>query len=281
MSFNLYVHTNKITNEKYIGITSQKCENRWGVNGNGYKLQPKFYNAIQKYGWENFKHEILYQNLSKEKALDIESQLIQQYDTIKQGYNISPFGNVETKRIICLTTQEIFDNLNDAAQYGGVSPSNLSHYLKGEWDTCGEKNGVKLTWEYVDFLDKNIEAQRLRDQRKNQREKKFYTSESLEIVEKYKKGMSLKQLAKEYGKSRDTIKNLLKFHNITILTSKERRCRKVYQLDNNKNIIATYNSLVEAATAVGMSSSDTGRITRACNEEWRKVKGYYWRWIEN
>ena len=87
MSFNLYVHTNKITNEKYIGITSQKCENRWGINGNGYKLQPKFYNAIQKYGWENFKHEILYQNLSKEFVYNHAYQI--NLDSLQRNTKIS------------------------------------------------------------------------------------------------------------------------------------------------------------------------------------------------
>ena len=280
MSYNVYKHTNLINNKSYIGITSQKCENRWGINGKGYGLQPKFYHAIQKYGWDNFQHEVLYTNLDKDTALQIEANLIQKYDSIENGYNVSPYGNVESKRVICLTTQEIFDSINEAAAYGKVDNSSLSHYLKGEHDTCGELDGIKLTWEYVDYPEENIHAQQARDKRKQHREAKFYTSEALEIVNKYKQGTTLRQLSNEYHKSRESIKVLLRFHNIPIISSKERRTRKVCQLDNNKNIIATYNSLIDAATAVGVSSGNTGRIKHACDESWRKVKGFYWRWYE-
>ena len=48
--------------KSYIGIT-KNTNKRFGTNGNGYKNQPKFWNAIQKYGWENFTHEIIEDNL--------------------------------------------------------------------------------------------------------------------------------------------------------------------------------------------------------------------------
>ena len=46
----------------------QEPEKRWGVNGRNYKSSPHFYSAIQKYGWDNFEHNILFTNLTKEEA---------------------------------------------------------------------------------------------------------------------------------------------------------------------------------------------------------------------
>ena len=280
MNYNVYKHTNLVNHKSYIGITSQKCENRWGINGKGYELQPKFYHAIQKYGWNNFQHDILYTNLDKETALKIEANLIKTYDTIENGYNVSPYGTIESKRVICLTTQEIFDSITEAAAYGNISDSNLSHYLKGEWDTCGELNGIKLTWEFLDYPDKNIEAQQLREQRKQQREQKFYTAEALKIVELYKSGVSIRQLAKDYHKSRESIKTILHFHNIPIISSFEKRRRGVIQLNNNKEVIAEFDTMADALRSMDMNPNNTNRLKLACEESWRKVGGYYWKWKE-
>lgn len=61
----VYKHTSP-SGKVYIGQTSINPLDRW-QNGKGYKKQA-FYNAIKKYGWENIKHEILYDNLTKEEA---------------------------------------------------------------------------------------------------------------------------------------------------------------------------------------------------------------------
>ena len=66
--YTVYQHKNKINGKVYIGITMQEPEKRWGVNGRNYKSSPHFYSAIQKYGWDNFEHNILFTNLTKEEA---------------------------------------------------------------------------------------------------------------------------------------------------------------------------------------------------------------------
>ena len=48
----------------------QVPEKRWGINGNNYKSSPHFYAAIQKYGWDNFEHNILFENLNYEELFD-------------------------------------------------------------------------------------------------------------------------------------------------------------------------------------------------------------------
>lgn len=89
----VYKHTNTINNKCYIGITSQQPNRRW-LNGYGYsKAQSKFYNAIQKYGWDNFTHEILFENLTFAEANSKEIELIAFYNSCEAGYNTSTGGN--------------------------------------------------------------------------------------------------------------------------------------------------------------------------------------------
>ena len=88
----VYKHTNKINGKSYVGITGINPVKRWR-NGFGYYCQPKFFNAIKKYGWDNFSHEILAFDLTKEEACEIEKELIAEFNSIENGYNVSPGGN--------------------------------------------------------------------------------------------------------------------------------------------------------------------------------------------
>lgn len=79
----------------YIGITSQQPKSRWGTCGNKYVSSPHFYNAIKKYGWNNFEHNILFTNLTRKEAIEKEIALIAQYDLCnpKKGYNETSGGD--------------------------------------------------------------------------------------------------------------------------------------------------------------------------------------------
>lgn len=92
-NYAVYIHINKINNKKYIGITQQKLKKRWGSNGIGYKNNVYFWRAIKKYGWDNFDHLILFENINELTAKETEKYLISKYNTcnVNYGYNIS-FG---------------------------------------------------------------------------------------------------------------------------------------------------------------------------------------------
>lgn len=92
-SYIVYKHTSP-SNKVYIGITKFDPKYRWLNNGRGYRNQTIFFNAIIKYGWINFKHEILYTELSEEKALDKEEELTRKYKSYDRrfGYNVSLRG---------------------------------------------------------------------------------------------------------------------------------------------------------------------------------------------
>ena len=105
-NYSVYMHISP-NGKKYIGITSLVPERRW-QKGRGYKDQSYFYKAIQKYGWDNFKHEVPFTDLTKEEAEQKEIDLIACYqsDNRNFGYNVDRGGNShgktseETKRKI-------------------------------------------------------------------------------------------------------------------------------------------------------------------------------------
>ena len=206
----VYKHQNLINGKVYIGITSQNPEQRWR-KGAGYYNHKKFYNAILKYGWNNFSHVILYSNLSEKEACEKEKELIKIYDSKNNGYNLTDGGErtsgyhhtEETKekisssrkkniskeqiirinnwnqthrqehskimknrwenldfkykmaekhkkKVVCLTTREIFNSINEAAQFANISPSGISKCLKGIQKSAGKHpiSKVKLQWSY-------------------------------------------------------------------------------------------------------------------------------------
>ena len=77
--WSVYKHTSP-SEKAYIGIASKKSSVRWEKNGIRYKKQP-FWRAIQKYGWNNIQHEILYENLTENEAKEKEKELIKKLKT--------------------------------------------------------------------------------------------------------------------------------------------------------------------------------------------------------
>lgn len=90
--YTVYKHTTP-NGKIYIGITRMPVLKRW-ANGKGYRHNDHFNRAIEKYGWDNIKHEILYEGLTKYEASDKERELIAQYGTTdyNKGYNMDYGG---------------------------------------------------------------------------------------------------------------------------------------------------------------------------------------------
>lgn len=93
--YSLYIHTNKINGKKYVGITKQQPEARWGSGGVNYKESPHLYSAIAKYGWDNFEHEIRASGMTREDACLLEKHYISHFKTQNRdyGYNVVEGGS--------------------------------------------------------------------------------------------------------------------------------------------------------------------------------------------
>lgn len=117
----IYKHTNNITQEAYIGQTYTSTKERW-KNGKGYaKSQKVFLNAINEFGWENFSHEILEDNIDSQELADLREQYWISYyhtyigDPLCKGYNMTPGGGTSTIHRIKICYQN--DLLNNKMIY--------------------------------------------------------------------------------------------------------------------------------------------------------------------
>lgn len=91
----IYKLTNKINSKPYIGQTTEKYINkRWyRYRTLRCKRQPKIYNALKKYGPENFLFEVIDTSPQNQDQLDnLEIMYTEKYDSIKNGYNCMPGG---------------------------------------------------------------------------------------------------------------------------------------------------------------------------------------------
>jgi group I intron endonuclease len=92
-NYKLYKHTNKINGKVYVGITQQEPKDRF-KSGSAYRNNLHFKSAIEKYGWDNFSHEVLKTGLSESEAKDRETKTIEALESNNplKGYNKSTGG---------------------------------------------------------------------------------------------------------------------------------------------------------------------------------------------
>ena len=102
----VYVHENQINGKVYVGMTC--CpEKRFAGKGSNYKQffrgrKSKFGLAIEKYGWDNFTHEIIWDNLTINEARRMERHLIDFYSATdpQYGYNSNQGGAGSPEKIL-------------------------------------------------------------------------------------------------------------------------------------------------------------------------------------
>ena len=129
--------------KSYIGITKQNPERRF-QHGYGYKTQPPFWRAIQKYGWENFKHEILEENLTEKEACEKEAYYIAEVfnSFTPNGYNTREGGTAGRNNVTPIIQYyegipvNFFDSISDAVKRLGIAEKTIKIH-------CGEENAIE------------------------------------------------------------------------------------------------------------------------------------------
>lgn len=160
----VYMHTNKINGKRYVGITKYGDDpnQRWH-NGKAYPLNQHFSQAIKKYGWDNFEHEIIASNLTESEAKSFESLLIDKLDLMNQdkGYNLNSGGatmqhSEHTKRQMSMSHSKRICQYNTNGDFIktwgsiilagtelGIDPSHIAKCCKNKCCTAGG-----FVWQY-------------------------------------------------------------------------------------------------------------------------------------
>lgn len=112
----LYEHRNKINGKRYIGITNNTTK-RWYGKGKHYNGCPYFFEAIQKYGWDAFEHNILARNLTREEASELEKHYIKVFKTRDKafGYNLAEGGTSNPSMLGKHHSEETREKMREAA----------------------------------------------------------------------------------------------------------------------------------------------------------------------
>lgn len=263
------MHKNKINGKIYIGQTGTSVNKRW-QNGKGYKGCLLFERAINKYGWDNFEHIIVADNLTKEESSKMEKDLIALYhsNNPQKGYNISiggesgsvgvPRSDEHRKRISEAQTgkvmsQETRNKISSALK--GRAPSNLALQRASETHNIGV---VQLTkeGEYINEYLSAAEAERLTG----------VDAETIRLCCNSKRG------AKSAGGF--IWVNVVDYDNNKSYVYKHKRHRPVVQLTKNGEYISEFSSCAEAAKSLGKDSSK--HISSCLSGKQKSAYGFIW-----
>ena len=290
---NWYVYIHIFPNgKKYIGITCQNPINRWRKDGSGYKEQPLMWKAIKKYGWNNIEHKILLEGLSKEEAEQKETELIKEFDTLvenKKGYNVQNGGTFKhiINREEVIKLWKTGENMKYIAEKLKCSPKTISYIL--------DQNGITKEEKKQRQQQASAEAtQKSMGKKVNQFDlNKNYiaTYPSLQEASKavnannqyYIKSCCEGKVSKAHGflwqyyKEENIINGIPKWDNS--IKMKKSQKRKVIQYDLNMNELARYDSISEAAKALGKKKFSG--ISEVCSGKQKTAGGFIWRYEED
>lgn len=229
--FIIYKHTNKINNKVYIGCTCRSINARAGKNGKNYSLNKRFWNDIQLFGWNNFEHKILYDNIQTlEEATELESKEMKRYESFipEKGYNIHSSSNAKSA---CSSNLKIkvyqydlngnylneFNSMNQASIYAKCDSSQISRSCKNHKQQAG---GYLWRVKKYDILPDNIYKKRYNNSSKKVKTTKNYKHQNKKLIFCFDNNFNFIKIYKSYkeieanGLSCYMIKRNIKLHNL-------------------------------------------------------------------
>lgn len=152
--YSIYIIKNKVNDKVYIGQTCQSVAIRFGQHMRPSVTKQrgtyKLYNAINKYGRENFYYEVLEEHLTSEQADEREVYYIEQFDSYENGYNSTRGADTKTisrvqdvEKLIEMTNNKC--SIGEIAEEFGVCKETVERTMRG----LNIRYVMKVTEEYL------------------------------------------------------------------------------------------------------------------------------------
>lgn len=240
----VYKHTAP-NGKVYIGITRQRPEKRW-ANGKGYLSNNYFTNAIKKYGWDKFKHEVLIDGLTADQASEWERFYVRIYrsDEFAYGYNRTPGGEKGYK--LTGEAKERFDKkMRDPKRRESVSKG-LKKYYENPEARIRASQMQKQKWENKDFRERFRKIAQIR-------------ASDPEYRKKLSRVLTEKRNTDEYRQS--------------MMGGNNPNAKSVLQYSVDGKLIKKYRSINDACRAIGANHSN---IVACINGRLKIAYGFLW-----
>lgn len=117
--YTIYRATNLINNKVYVGFDSNFPNRIYAHKCYSKTTDYKFYRAIRKHGFDNFKWEIIFQSLERDYTLKImEPYFIKENNSFKCGYNSTIGGDGTFGRIMSDNQKENLSKIKSEMNTG-------------------------------------------------------------------------------------------------------------------------------------------------------------------
>ena len=257
----IYITTNLINNKKYIGMHKGKIEDDYLGSG---KL---ILRAIEKYGNENFKREILSFANSKEELENLEKYFIKEYNATNNrdfynihvggsgGYTIAGYTELE-KQQYKLKMREALLNCKNPP-YGHKHSEEVKEKIRQKqlhhWKNISEEDRIK----FKETMSNAVSGE------KNPNYNNHWSED---------KKKQLSELRKKNGKTKGELNGMYGKKGENAINSK-----KVYMYDQNYNLIQVFNTKGLAMEFLNIKGHT--QLNNAIKNK-TMYKNYYWSNIE-
>lgn len=262
--------------KKYIGITHRPVEERWRLDGSGYRGQI-VYRAIEKYGWENIEHKVLKEGLSKEEAEYYEKYYIKALEThtSMNGYNCTWGGegtNNYDKEAIYEAWKET-PSLDEVADMFGCNKDTVRKTLDA-YGIPKTGRGSKALMHQVNQYDLSGNYLATYESYKAAAKAVGGSDGAIRNCVKGRQKSAKGYIWKDYeGNTNDLIINR------PLSANRGTPAKKVEQYDLNWNYIQTFGSVAEAARSLNKPHGNSV-IIEACSRSSCYAYGYRWKILQ-